>query len=93
MRNSKTPTGETVQSQMVRKVRPWWYRNTDGKLVLEVRYANKRLELAKGKTGVEVENLANMITAIELVIKAVQGGEMDAGLNATANNFRATLTK
>ncbi len=93
MRNAKTETGETVQSQMIRKVRPWWYRNTDGKLVLEVRYANKRLELAKGKTGVEVETLANMASAIELVIKAVQSGEMDASLNATASNFRASITK
>ena len=93
MRNSKSPTGETVQSQMIRKVRPWWYRSTDGKLILEVRYANKRLELAKGKTGVEVETLENMASAIELVIKAVQGGEMDTSLNATANNFRASITK
>jgi hypothetical protein len=93
MRNSKAPTGETLQSQMVRKVRPWWYRNTEGKLVLEVRYANKRLELAKGKTGVEVETLANMASAIELVIKAVQGGEMDVSLNASASNFRASITK
>ncbi len=93
MRNSKAPTGETVQSQMVRKVRPWWYRSSDGKLVFEVRYANKRIELAKGKTGIEVEQLESIIPTVEMIIKAVQEGEIDAGLNLIANKFRTEITK
>jgi len=93
MRNSKAPTGETLQSQMVRKVRPWWYRTADGKLLFEIRYSNKRLELAKGKTGIEVDNLDAILSTIELVIKAVQSGEVDSSLSTIASNFRAGLNK
>lgn len=85
--------GEKSQSQQVRKVRPWWYRSSEGKLVFEVRYANKRIELAKGKTGIEVEKLENIIPAVETLIKAVQDGEVDSGLTAIASKFRADITK
>ena len=93
MRNSKAPNGETVQTELVRKIRPWWYRSSDGKLVFEVRYANKRIELAKGKTGIEVDHLESIIPTVEVLIKAVQEGEVDAGLNTIASKFRADITK
>ena len=93
MRSYRSETGEKVQSQQVKKVRPWWYRNAEGKLVLEIRYANKRVELAKGKTGIEVSDLNSLIPAIELVIKAVESGELDNSLIAISSSLRADLTK
>lgn len=93
MRSFRSETGEKIQSQQVKKVRPWWYRTNEGKLVFEVRFANKKVELAKGKTGLEVSDLNSLIPALELMIKAVENGELDNSLTAISNNFRAELTK
>lgn len=93
LRTKKTESGEKTHVEHVQKIKPWWYRNTDGKLIFEVRYANKRLELAKGKTGIEIENISTLIPAIELMIKAVETGELDKSLNAVANDIRAEIAK
>jgi hypothetical protein len=90
---SKGDDGEKLQSQQVKKVRPWWYRSSDGKIVMEIKYANKRIELAKGKTGIEVENLNALIPALQIIIKAIEEGELDGTINSISSNFRATLTK
>ena len=93
IRTVKSDTGEKTQVEHVLKVRQWWYRNSDGRLVFEVRYANKTIELAKGKTGIEVENLATLIPAIELLIKAVENGELDKSLDAVVTRFRSSISK
>ncbi len=91
MRTVKSDAGEKTLVEHKRKIRPWWYRNADGKLVFEVRYANKTIELAKGKTGIEVENLATLIPAIDLLIKAVESGELDKHLEAVTTRFRTNI--
>lgn len=93
---TKTITNEEgVRTKMVhqKRVNPWWYRNSEGKLVLEVRYANKRMEIHKGKTGIEVENIDSLIPAIELVKKAVENGELDSSISAIAKRIRSDIAK
>lgn len=92
-RSVKSESGDKGKTEHVQKIRPWWYRNTEGNLVFEVRYANKRIELAKGKTGIEVANLSTLIPAIELLIKAVENGELDKSLGVVTTNFRAKISK
>ena len=61
--------------------------------MLEIRYANKRLELQKGKTGIEVENIESLIPAIELVKKAVENGELDNNIVAIAKTIHSAVAK
>ena len=93
MKTYKGENGENLQSQQVRKVRPWWYRSTEGRIVMEIRYSNKRLELAKGKTGIEVDNINALVPAVEILIKAIEDGELHNSINSISTNFRASLTK
>lgn len=86
-------SGERDQIEKQRRIKPWWYSSPEGKVIFEVRYANKRIELLKGKTGIEVENLDSLVLAIELLMKAVDNGEIDASLSATAKTIRADLAK
>lgn len=58
-----------------------------------MRYANKKIELLKGKTGVKVENLDTLLLAIELLKKAVKYVELDISLSTTAKTIRAELEK
>ena len=93
MKSTNNEAGMRVEIEHLRKVRPWWFTNTDGKLVFEVKYANKRIELTKGKTGIEVENLASLMQAIELLKKAVENGELDNSITNIAKSIRAEITK
>ena len=86
-------SGERTRVEQQRRVKSWWYKNAEGKLVFEMRYANKKVELLKGKTGVEVENLDTLLLAIELLKKAVESGELDTSLSTTAKTIRAELAK
>lgn len=85
--------GERIRFAHQKRINPWWYRGADGKLVLEVRYANKRLELVKGKTGIEIESIDSLIPALELIKKAVESGELDNSINATAQSIRGKIAK
>jgi len=57
-----------------------WYFAFDGTHFLEVRYGNKPLELAKGKSAIEVGDLKNVPTVIETVVQAINAGELDSML-------------
>ena len=86
-------SGERTRIEQQRRIKSWWYENSEGKFVFQMRYANKKIELLKGKTGVEVENLDTLLLAIELLKKAVENGELDTSLNTTAKTIRAELAK
>ncbi|HNV88795.1 MAG TPA: hypothetical protein PKL53_07505 [Methylotenera sp.] len=92
-KSMKSDDGVRTQYEEKRKIRQWWFNSAEGKIVFEVKYANKRIELIKGKTGIEIENLGALVSAIELLRKAVENGELDSGLNIAAGNFRRTIAK
>ncbi len=73
--NPETKVKELTRTP--KKVLPWFYKN-NGKYYLEVRYGNKALEIQKGKQAIELGEFNNLMPTIELVIKAVIVGELDA---------------
>ncbi len=89
----KRESGEREQLEWQRKIKPWWYSTHEGKIIFEVRYANKRIDLQKGKTGIEVDSLETLIPAIELLKKAVENGELDNTLQTTAKSIRSEIAK
>ncbi len=93
---TKTITNKVgVRTKLVhqKRLNPWWHRNAEGKLVLEVRYANRRIEIMKGKTGIEVENIDSLVPAIELLKKAVENGELDNVIGAISKSIRSDIAK
>ena len=94
IRSVKNPeTGTRQHVQMPYRIKPWWFTDTDGKTVLELRYGNKRIELAKGKTGIAVENLDSLTLTIEGLKTAIEKGELDSCLESTANALRTNIKK
>lgn len=59
-----------------KNVKPWFYKRNN-QYYLEVRYANKPLELQKGLAAIEVGELDNLVPTIETVIQAIVEGELD----------------
>ena len=59
-----------------------WYFAFNGTHFFEVRYGNKPLELAKGKSAIEVGELKDVPAVIDTVAQAVNAGELDSMLMA-----------
>ena len=76
-------TGERTKVRVPKKISPWYYKRNNT-YFLEVRYANKPLELSKGMHAVEVGNKTNLLPTIDTVIEAVIAGELDIVLTANA---------
>jgi hypothetical protein len=80
-------TGQRFQMEQQYRIKPWWYINDEGKAVIEVRYGSRPIEIAKGKTGIEVDGVDKLVETIELLKRAVEAGELDEGITALAGAF------
>lgn len=69
--------GERVLINQPKRLRAWWQEDAAGNCVIALRYANKPLELDKGKAAIEVGPKAKLPEVINILISAVNGGELD----------------
>lgn len=92
-RSDKNPaTGTRKYVQAPYRIKPWWDQDpTSGKFHLELRYGSKRIEFGEGKTGIEVDSMESLIEVIEILILAVQEGELDVCLENAAKNLRSSI--
>jgi hypothetical protein len=72
-----------------KRVKAWWFVADNGKLCLNIRYGSRLLELAKGKTAVEIANADELINTLALIKTAVVDGELDAQIEAASGQLRA----
>lgn len=76
-------TGERASVEVAKKVKPWWWME-NGKLNLAVRYGAKVLALGKGVNAVEVADTDQLVRTLEILLQAVEAGEMDAAIEAAS---------
>ena len=81
------------QVEVAKRVKQWWFVAENGKLVLNIRYGVRLLELAKGKSAVEIATAAELVPTLELIKQAVEAGELDAQIEAAAVKLRAGFVK
>ena len=60
---------------------------------MNIRYGNRVLELAKGKSAIEVATPAELINTLELIRKAVSDGELDAQIDGASGAVKAGFKK
>ncbi|MBE0533306.1 MAG: hypothetical protein IH626_20995 [Rhodospirillales bacterium] len=75
-------TGERMQVEKTKRVRPWFWTDKDGTCFFEVRYCNKALDLGKDKKAIEVEAPEKLPEIIDTVTQAVMAGELDKAIDA-----------
>lgn len=80
--------GEVDFVQADRKLSPWWWLASDGKWYLRIKYGSQVLELAKGKTAIQVDGLGGVEGTLKLISEATERGELDHILTAAGNNLR-----
>lgn len=81
-------TGIRKQVEVTKRVKQWWFVAESGKLVLNIRYGVRVLELTKGKVAVEVGSEKDLVPILELIKTAVLNGELDTQIDAAANKLR-----
>ncbi len=88
-----TETGMRKQVAVSKRVKSWVFTADNGKLCVNVRYGARILELAKGKTAIEVATAKELVATFEALCAAVNSGELDAAIDAASNQLRSGFTK
>ncbi|WP_334186960.1 DUF6641 family protein [Noviherbaspirillum sp.] len=86
-------TGGRTTVEVTRRVRPWWWTADNGKVCLNVKYGSKVIELAKGKTTVEIGTMTELVPILDTLKAAVAAGELDVQIEAISNTLRSGFTK
>jgi hypothetical protein len=60
-----------------------------GKITLSVRYGSKLLEFAKGKSGIEVGSVQQLVPTLQVLCDAVSAGELDKEIESAASKLKA----
>lgn len=79
-------TGIQEKVRIPKNVAKWFYKR-GGQYYLEIRFANKPLELSKGNHAIEVGEVESLATVIKTVIEAVVAGELDKLLTESASKL------
>lgn len=66
----------------IRRVKPWWRVDSNGFVVLTVRYGFTPLEFEKGKAAIAVGAREKLEGVLSTLIAATRSGELDAFLDA-----------
>ena len=86
-------TGSRQQVDVQVRFRSWWWKDTTGVVHLELRYANKTLEIKPGKNAITVGTIDKVIPTLEQVKKAVASGELDKSISAIIATRKKELKK
>jgi hypothetical protein len=82
-------TGERRTVTLPKRIKQWWYRGADGRITVTVRYGSRMLELAKGKSGIEIASSEQLVATLETISQAVAAGELDAQIAAAGATLKA----
>jgi hypothetical protein len=86
-------TGLRRQVESTKRVKPWWFTADNGKLAMNVLYGARRIELAKGKSSIEIGGIDQLVPTLELIKRAVEEGELDAQIEVAAIKLREGFGK
>ena len=87
--------GEGIQhkQEIPKRIKRWWITQSDGTVLLTVRYGSRALELAKGKNAIVISSTAELPKVLETLLKAVNEGEFDALLESQASYTKLAKQK
>lgn len=88
VRRKGADAGEVDFVQSDRRVSPWWWLASDGKWYLRIKYGSQVLELAKGKSSIQVDGIGGVEGTLRLIGEATERGELDDLLTSAGNSLR-----
>lgn len=84
----KTADGGKQPVTRKRRVRRWWREDATGKVYLTVKYGQKAIEFEKGKPAIVIPNTEAIFGVLDLLMAAVQNGELDDALTGMSKMQR-----
>lgn len=84
----KDAEGNKRTIEIAKRVKAWWFTGESGRLCLNIRYGAKVLELAKGKSAIEINTADDLVPTLELIKVAIEEGELDPQLEAASGSLR-----
>ena len=93
-RHVKNPvTGEYAEAVVSRRPRAWFWTADDGKVYISLRYGTRVIEIAKGKSAIEVGEKRQLVPMIEALKQAVAAGEVDQQLTSACAEVSSRFAK
>ena len=86
-------TDRRIVRELPVRIKPCWWVGEKGETLLAVNYGSKTLELSKGKTAVEVGSEKDVVTVLDVIIRAVQNSELDTQIEAASVKLRDGFKK
>ena len=86
-------TGEIRKVEVPKRLKPWWWPSDNDKLNITVRYGARTLEVIEGKNAIETDNIAGVVTTLEVLRAAVDAGELDSRIEAVSGLVKAGFGK
>jgi hypothetical protein len=86
-------TGERTVREMPVRIKAWWWTGEKNETLLSIFYGSKTLELAKGKTAIEVSDSKQLVSVLDTVITATQNAELDVLIEAASVKLRDGFKK
>ena len=87
-------SGQTSLVEVNKRVKTWWFTNTDSKKVaVQLFYGNKLIDLAKGKNAVEVSNGEELISTLLKLQELVLDGTLDSQISVAADSVKARFAR
>lgn len=85
--------GEHAEAVVSRRPRTRFWAAADGKVYISLRYRSRVIEIAKGKSTIEVGEKKQLVLVIEALKKAVMGGELDVYIDAAGTEVSKRFLK
>ena len=82
----KNENGERVRVDTEKRLKPWWTVQTDGQVLLTVRWGPGTIVWEPGKAAIAVGERGKLIAVLEKLIAATQAGELDQHIAAANKN-------
>ena len=89
----KQADGSKQLVEQPKRVKRWWRTDAAGNCFFILRYGNKLVSIADGKSAVAVGERAKLAAVIETVIAAARDGELDAAIEGAREVPRAVKKK
>lgn len=93
LRIIKDADGQRIVREMPVRIKAWWWTGEKNETLLSIFYGGKTLELAKGKTAIEVADSKQLVAVIDTVIAATQNAELDVLVEAASIKLRDGFKK
>lgn len=88
-----TDDGQKHLIEVDKRLKQWWKRQPDGKIVLAVRYGSKPLEFEKGKGAIVLKGVEELVELLPKLAEAAEAGEFDNHIVAAGKPKAGIVTR